>query len=178
LEKFWKLEKVSENPIYTKEENLCEQLFKNTTVQDENNRFIVNLPVRENIEELGESRSVAMKRLIAIERKLSKQPSLKNQYIEFMNQYESLGHMSKVISETKQVASPVSYYLPHSFVTKDSTSRNLRVVFDASTKTSNNISLNDKLMVGPTIQNSLFSIILRFRKHSVAISADIRKMYR
>jgi hypothetical protein len=68
LEKFWKLEEVSENPIYTKEENLCEQLFKNTTVQDENNRFIVNLPVRENFEELGESRSVAMKRLIAIEK--------------------------------------------------------------------------------------------------------------
>jgi hypothetical protein len=64
----------------------------------------------------------------------------------------------------------------------DSTSTNLRVVFDASAKTSNNISLNDKLMVGPTIQKSLFSIILRFRKHSVAISADtynsIRKMYR
>jgi hypothetical protein len=68
LEKFWKLEEVSENPIYTKEENLCEQLFKNTTIQDENNRFIVDLPVRENIEELGESRSVAMKRLIAIEK--------------------------------------------------------------------------------------------------------------
>jgi hypothetical protein len=106
LEKFWELEEVSENAIYTKEENLCEQLFKNTTVQDENNRFIVNLPVRENIDKLGESRSVAMKRLIAIKRKLSKQLSLKNQ---FMNQYESLGHMSKVMSETKQVASPASY---------------------------------------------------------------------
>jgi hypothetical protein len=57
----------------------------------------------------------------------------------------------------------------------DSTSTNLRVVFDASAKTSNNISLNDKLMVGPTIQKSLFSIILRFRKHSVAISADTYK---
>jgi hypothetical protein len=135
LEKFWKLEEVSENAIYKKEENLCEQLFKNTTVQDENNRFIVNLPVRENIDE--------MKRLIAIKRKLSKQLSLKNQ---FMNQYESLRHMSKVMSETKQVASPVSYYLPHSFVTKDSTSTNLRVVFDASAKTSDNISLNDKLI--------------------------------
>jgi hypothetical protein len=101
LEKFWKLEEVSENAIYKKEENLCEQLFKNTTVQDENNRFIVNLPVRENIDE--------MKRLIAIKRKLSKQLSLKNQ---FMNQYESLRHMSKVMLETKQVASPVSYYLP------------------------------------------------------------------
>jgi hypothetical protein len=135
LEKFWKLEEVSENAIYKKEENLCEQLFKNTTIQDENNRFIVNLPVRENIDE--------MKRLIAIKRKLSKQLSLKNQ---FMNQYESLRHMSKVMSETKQVASPVSYYLPHSFVTKDSTSTNVRVLFDASAKTSNNISLNDKLI--------------------------------
>lgn len=38
-----------------------------------------------------------------------------------------------------------------------------RVVFNASAKTSNGISLNDTLMVRPTIQEDLFYIIIGFR---------------
>jgi hypothetical protein len=34
------------------------------------------------------------------------------------------------------------------------------------------------LMVGPTVQQDLFSIITRFRTHQVAFSCDIVKMYR
>ena len=40
------------------------------------------------------------------------------------------------------------------------------------------ISLNDKLMVGPTVQKDLFSLLIRFRMHQVALSADIAKIYR
>ena len=34
------------------------------------------------------------------------------------------------------------------------------------------------LMVGPTIQQDLLSIVLRFRMHTYAMTADISKMYR
>lgn len=54
----------------------------------------------------------------------------------------------------------------------------LRVVFDASTKTTSGISLNDALMVGPVMQQNLFSILLRFRSFKYAVVADITKMYR
>ncbi|XP_043487517.1 uncharacterized protein LOC122514647 [Polistes fuscatus] len=54
----------------------------------------------------------------------------------------------------------------------------LRVVFDASAKTSNGKSLNNVLMVGPTIQEDLFALLVRFRSHAIAITADIAKMYR
>jgi hypothetical protein len=37
-----------------------------------------------------------------------------------------------------------------------------RVVFDASAKSTTGVSPNDILMVGPTIQQDLLSIILRF----------------
>lgn len=33
-------------------------------------------------------------------------------------------------------------------------------------------------MVGPTIQQDLFSILVRFRQHTFVVSADIAKMYR
>jgi hypothetical protein len=38
--------------------------------------------------------------------------------------------------------------------------------------------LNDALLSGPTIQDDLFSILLRFRKHRFVFTADIEKMFR
>lgn len=45
-------------------------------------------------------------------------------------------------------------------------------------KTSNDIALNNILMVGPTIQEDLIAILIRFRSHIYAFIADIAKMYR
>ncbi|XP_021955592.1 uncharacterized protein LOC110851951 [Folsomia candida] len=43
---------------------------------------------------------------------------------------------------------------------------------------SSGVSLNDGLMVGPNIQDSLVDILSRFRLHKIAFTADIKKMYR
>ena len=59
-----------------------------------------------------------------------------------------------------------------------STTTKLRVVFDANTKSSNSLSLNETLATGPTLYPTLETILLRFRLHKVALSADISKMYR
>ena len=50
--------------------------------------------------------------------------------------------------------------------------------FYASAPTSNGISLNDILQVGPSVQSDLFSIISRFRSNEVVFVSDIAKMYR
>ena len=52
-----------------------------------------------------------------------------------------------------------------------------RVIFDASSKTENGISLNDCLETGPALLPELVNVLLRFREHRVAIMADIRKIY-
>jgi len=51
-------------------------------------------------------------------------------------------------------------------------------VFDGGAKTSNGLSLNDILQVGPTVQQDMYSIVLRFRTHQVRFTAGIAKMYR
>jgi len=51
-------------------------------------------------------------------------------------------------------------------------------VFDASAKTTSAQSLNDILMVGPTIQRELLLSLVRFRLNRFALTADISKMYR
>ena len=77
------------------------------------------------------------------------------------------------------IATSKSFYLPHHCVLKESsTTTKLRVVFDASAETTSGVSLNDNLMLGPKIQKDLFEILIRFRFHKVALSADLAKMYR
>ena len=90
-----------------------------------------------------------------------------------------LDHAELVPRSTLSVPPHLSYYLPMHGVSKESSSTTkLRVVFDASAKTTTGISLNDTLMVGPTLFPNLSEILVRFRTYSVAITAYISKMYR
>ena len=69
------------------------------------------------------------------------------------------------------------FYLPMHAVRKEhSSTTKLRVVFDASAKSASGISLNDLLLVGPTVHSPLIDV-LRFRLHRVALTADVSKMY-
>ena len=93
-----------------------------------------------------------------------------------MKEYEELGHMEPVKS---QEGRQTCYILPlHAVFKETSTTTRTRVVFDRSAKTSNRLSLNDILQVGPTEQKNLYSLVLRFRTHRVCFTADIAKMYR
>jgi len=118
---------------------------------------------------------MAEQRLHATERRLDRVPDLKLQYHNFMKEYEELGHMEPV---PHQEGKQTCYFLPHHPVFKEiSTTTKTRVVFDGSAKTSNGLSLNDIFQVGPTVQQDLYSIVLRFRTHQVCFTPDIAKMY-
>ncbi|XP_029673054.1 uncharacterized protein LOC115241432 [Formica exsecta] len=72
-----------------------------------------------------------------------------------------------------------TFYLPHHEVIRESSSTTrLRVVFNASSVTSNGTSLNDHLHAGPKLQTDLMSVILQWRRHKYVYSSDIAKMYR
>jgi len=157
VERFWKQETIPEACQYTKEDVECETKFIETTERDEIGRFIVRLPVCMSVK-LGDSKDSAYRRFIALERRLSKDPTLRASYVDFMQEYEQQGHMSAVTNENALESE--SYYLPHQAVVRpDSVTTKLRVVFDASAKTSTGNSLNDKLMTGPNLQKELINII-------------------
>lgn len=66
------------------------------------------------------------------------------------------------------------YMVPYHPVSVD---KKLRLVFDASCKTTSGLSLNDIQLAGPKLQAELFDILLEFRVGVIAITADIAKMY-
>lgn len=110
-----------------------------------------------------------------MERRFRRDPVLKERYHEFISEYITMNHMTLIPDDNNEVR----HYLPHHEVTKEeSTTTKLRAVFDGSDKTSSGLSLNDCLMVGPTIQPELFDIVLRFRQHQYVLTGDIAKMFR
>ncbi|XP_041765713.1 uncharacterized protein LOC121590278 [Anopheles merus] len=177
MKQFFAIEDLSNTPSWSIEERACEDHYTATTTREEDGRYMVQLPRKpEMIGKLGDSKTIALRRFLAIERRLQREPDTQRAYVDFMEEYLRLGHMSKVAASSKN---DESFYLPHHPVFKtDSTTTKCRVVFDASSKSSTGVSLNDTLMVGPTIQQDATSILLRFRTQPVALTADVTKMYR
>lgn len=175
IKKFWELEEIVPQNKLTKDESLCENLFVKTTYRDKTGRFFVRIPLAESSGTLGDTYTLALNRFHALERKLDKStPEYKKLYCDFMNEYLSLGHMSRV----NHFPSP-NYFLPHHGVLRiNSSTTRLRVVFDGSAKSTSGKSLNDIQYIGPTLHNDVFSILLRFRKFRFVACADVEKMYR
>ncbi|XP_017879465.1 uncharacterized protein LOC108624580 [Ceratina calcarata] len=174
LQRFWEVEEGPRDQHLSAEERECEDHFAKTVRRDKSGRYTVALPFNEKKDNLGESQSRALNRLFSLERKLERNPELKEQYIAVLDEYITLGHMTQV----DKFDAP-GFYLPHHAVVKpSSTTAKVRVVFDGSAKTNTGVSLNDTLRIGPTIQDDLFSLLLRFRTYAFVITGDIEKMYR
>ena len=178
VQRFWETEEVDRGTLMTDEETQVERHFMDTHSCLPSGRFMVRLPVQATISQLGYSRVQAVKRLQSQERRLLQDVDKYRMYREFIKEYIDMGHM-RLVNSQQPLPSTQCYYLPHHAVIKESsTTTKLCVVFDASAKSSTGLSLNDVLKVGPKTQQDLFSILIRFRTHPIALVADVEKMFR
>lgn len=179
LERFWTIEELPDKPQSTQQEQDCEESFSQFHHRDAQGRYIVDLPFKiGECEPLGESKQSARKRFLQLERRMIRDPSLGREYAAVISDYINQGFLKKVAVDETGDNIQQSFYLPHHPVIKESsTSTKVRPVFDGSAKTSNGISLNQVLLKGPVIQDSLFDLLLRFRMRAVALVADIKQMY-
>ena len=180
LTKFWELDAISPKHCLSQEERDCESSFTQNTIRNDNGKFIVTMPLKSDPSVLGDSYYTAKHRFLSLERRFQRDPEFKTKYIEFMDEYVRLGHMSEVSNASKPHSNQYTeYFIPHHGVIRESsTTTKLRVVFDASAISSSGISFNEIQMVGPKVQDELFSILLRFRQHKYVVSGDVEKMYR
>ena len=178
LQRFWEIEEIPTITQWTSEQQKCENHFKSTTRRNSEGRFVVKLPFKDS-KPLGDSYHQAKRRLRSLIFRLEKQPDVYNRYSQFIQEFIELGHMEEVPRNKIHMPATNCFYLPHHCVIKDASSTTkLRVVFDASAKSTSGVSLNDRLLVGPQFQKDLFGILIRFRFHQVALPSDIAKMYR
>nr|XP_018908472.1 PREDICTED: uncharacterized protein LOC109038017 [Bemisia tabaci] len=174
FKKFWETEEPQKHHVMSPDDIFCEQQFEKLHYRQPDGRYVVPLLLKNPNPVLPNSRALPEKRLKSVERKLHKQPELKHAYKEFMNEYEQLGHMQLAPSSTE-----ARYYIPHHAVVRENAlSTRVRVVFDASMKASNGISLNENLHTGPKLQADIVHLLIRFRTHRVALTGDICKMFR
>ncbi|XP_055308238.1 uncharacterized protein LOC129572320, partial [Sitodiplosis mosellana] len=170
LERLWKQDQVQEAPKLTKEQMEVERHFVENFTRDQTGRFTVRIPLKPNITCFGSSREIALKRFMYLERKFAREPNKRSIYVEKMRESMRLGHMVQVTQQAKM--DELVYHIPHHCIDKDD-----RVVFDASCKTDTGVSLNSIQMLGAKLQKDLYETIMRFRRHRVAVYADIRKMF-
>ncbi|XP_055522662.1 uncharacterized protein LOC129716848 [Wyeomyia smithii] len=176
--RFWSCEEIGSPTNYSPEELRCEEQFAQTVERGSDGRYTVSLPKVEGaLAKIGESKDIAFRRLLGLERRLLKDVELRQQYDQLMEEYLQLGHMRKV--ETRSLEQVTRCFLPHHPVVKqESTTTKVRVVFDASCKTATGVSLNDVLLTGPVVQEDLRSIILRSRTKQFMLVSDVEKMFR
>ncbi|XP_059048262.1 uncharacterized protein LOC131843606 [Achroia grisella] len=175
VQRFWETEEPPTTRIKVPEDDICEQQYKQYTYRDSDGRYVVPIMLKDNFPVLGNSSQLALNRFLNLEKRMSNDVGLKSEYVEFMRQYEELGHMDAWESSCEDR----NYIIPHHCVVKpDSTTTRLRVVFDASCMTTNNKSLNDIVHVGPKLQIDIIDLITKFRLHPIVFTADICKMYR
>lgn len=94
LQRFWEIENFEDHKAMTPMEEACEAHFKRTTTRAEDGPYVVRLPVREEmLSMLGDSFAVAQRRFLAIEHKFKRDSVYREEYVKFMEEYKTLGHM-------------------------------------------------------------------------------------
>ncbi|KAI4897878.1 hypothetical protein NFI96_008660 [Prochilodus magdalenae] len=115
--------------------------------KDNTNNWVAPLPFRSPRRKLPDNRSYTYQR-----HTLDKKPEMKAHFVEFGRNIPIFG-----------------VYHPQK-------PGKIHVVFDSSTQF-DGVSLNDVLLSGPDLNNTLLGVLLRFGKEPVAITADIEQMF-
>lgn len=135
-------------------------------------RFETGLLWRNESMVLPNNRETAVRRLYSIERKLDKSPALKEQYHKQMAHLLESGYAEEA---TEPPQPGRTWYLPHFAVINPSKPKP-RIVLDAAART-HGICLNDCLLTGPDLLQSLPGVLMRFRQREIAVTADIQEMF-
>ncbi|XP_043264180.1 uncharacterized protein LOC122404311 [Colletes gigas] len=166
IRRFWEIEEIPSTSVLTKAEEECEAHFQKTVARDATGRFIVRLPFNHPKPEgaLGDSLRIALSALTRLRRKLDKDQTLVREYQEFLTEYESLEHMTRIEPSEKS-----RLYIPHRAVIRtESATTKLRVVFNATSRIVGGQSINDILHVGPKLQNDItFTELKAFELNTV-----------
>ncbi|CAB0043513.1 unnamed protein product [Trichogramma brassicae] len=160
VSKLWELDDVPSRPHLSEDDRRCEELFVETHQRDSSGRFVVRLPFARRAD-LSISRYAAQSSLLRMERRFQKDSRLRDVYSEFMNDF-SVRAPTCLITESFE----------------RTIRKKIRVVFNASSKSSDGLSLNDQLLTGAKLQADITVVLSNWRFFEFAGTTDVEKMFR
>ena len=163
----------SEPPMSTEDRRALKILME--TTKKVGDHYEVGLLWKSENVRMPNNFHTALRRLMATERSLNKNPKKAEAYEEVLMGYVRKGHARKLKDEEVGRVSPKLWFLPHHGVCNPNKAK-LRVVFDAAAPYKGTC-LNDELLTGPDMLQSLVGILMRFREERVALMADITEMF-
>ena len=111
--------------------------------------------------------------LKSLEKRLSRDTSLKENYANTIREDLGKGYLITVPDADKvEQRSDKEWYLPHHPAINPNKPGKVRRVLNGAAKF-HCTSLNKSLLTGPDLLQNLIHVLLRFRKHQFAVSADI-----
>lgn len=163
-------------PEKSNEEIRAEEILEKTTRRVNDLKWETGLLWKYEEFSLPESKNNAFVRLKYIEKKMRQNGTFAEAYKDKIHDYLNKGYAKRLSSEELRIRKKNEWYLPHFAVVNPHKPDKIRVVFDAAAK-SNNISLNDMLLAGPDLYNSIISVIWKFRIERIAFSGDVKEMF-
>ena len=142
-------------------------------VRGENRNWIAPLPFRKDRPRLENNLTQALQRARNLQRSLLKDTVKAQQFTDFMQKMLDNGHAEKApnLRDDEEFS-----FLPIFAVYHPRKPGQARVVFDSSAQFRGS-SLNEVLLTGPDLTNSLLGVLLRFRQEPVAVVADVQQMF-
>ncbi|XP_062713659.1 uncharacterized protein LOC109432815 [Aedes albopictus] len=124
-----------------------------------------------------DSYNMAEKRLVQLEKRLSRNPALKEKVHEQIVEYEKKGYTHRLTEDERRSSdSSRVWYLPLGVVQNPKKPHKVRLIWDAAARVGGT-SFNDMLLKGPDLLTLLTAILLRFRQRNIALCGDIREMF-
>ena len=162
-----------DKPGLSVEDRLFLQKMDKELDKDDNGNWVAPLPFKDNRSRLPDNRFMAMRRAKTFDVNLSKDSVKREHFLSFMQKLFDNGHA--------ELAPPVKigeevWYLPIFGVYHPRKPDQIRGVFDSSASFEST-SLNDVLLSGPDLNNSLIGVLLKFRMEPIAVTADIQQMF-
>jgi len=179
VEKFWKTDFVdlissSKVSMSVEEERALRTMEESS--KKVSGHYQIALPWRQQPPYVPNNQILADHRLQLLKKKLLRDHKLFESYRATIHDYISKGCTQRVPKEELDVDGKPLWYLPHHAVVNPNKPRKLRVVLDCATRYKGTL-LNDQLLSGPDLTNSMFGVLVRFRQEPVALSSDIEAMF-
>ncbi|CAH8485099.1 unnamed protein product [Dicrocoelium dendriticum] len=137
--------------------------------------YEIALPWQAGRPRLPDNRQFALMRLAMLKKRLLKNAALRQAYTKAVEEYIFRGYAELAPVQEQQIKGE-TWYIPHHSVSHPRKPGKVRVVFDCQASY-RGTSLNQQLLSGPDMSNSLVGTLLRFRFHPIAVASDIEAMF-